>query len=91
MSTRTAVMVKNKRAANGVRPNYAFSLNQDEVKKFDDWKKEHDKTCRYAKPGSCGAIGGRFNYCFAPTSLGCVARVQCACGAEIDLTDYLRW
>lgn len=71
--------------------DYAFSLDQDEAKKFEDWKRKHDKSCRYAKRGSCGAIGGRFDYCFAPTSLGIVVKVQCACGSEVDLTDYQSW
>jgi hypothetical protein len=37
------------------------------------------------------SIGGRLTYSFTPTGLGCVVVVRCACGAEIDLTDYTDW
>lgn len=38
-----------------------------------------------------GAIGGALTYSFTPTTLGVVIKVKCACGKEIDVTDYEGW
>jgi hypothetical protein len=68
-----------------------FRLDTEELKKLAAWREEHDKTCKYAHPSKQGAIGGRLTYCFTPTSLGSVTKVKCACGEEVDLTDYDAW
>lgn len=51
------------------------------------WKNEH--VCKYST--NSGAIGGQFTYAFTNTSLGQIFKVQCACGEEVDLTDYMGW
>lgn len=63
-----------------------FGMTESESKKLHEWSVEHDKTCplKYNQ----GAIGGRTTYCFTPTSLGTVVKVKCACGEEIDISDY---
>lgn len=39
-----------------------------------------------------GAIGGGLTYCFSPTGLGIVTKVQYSLtDEEIDLTDYDEW
>jgi len=38
-----------------------------------------------------GAIGGALTYIFGPTSIGVVVKVKCACGKELDVTDYENW
>lgn len=39
-----------------------------------------------------GACGGRFTYCFTPTSLGAMVTVIGNNGStKIDLTDYYDW
>lgn len=63
-----------------------FELSNEELEKLDNWLKTKDlKKCG-------GAIGGRFTYCFTPTSLGMVVKViDDVDKDEIDLTDYLSW
>lgn len=68
-----------------------FYITQDEYKKFSDWKKEHNKKCKFSDSMSGGAIGGRFTYIFTPTGVGTATTVKCACGEECDLTDYDMW
>jgi hypothetical protein len=38
-----------------------------------------------------GAIGGVVSYRFTPTSLGVAVVAKCACGAEINVTDFDSW
>jgi len=65
-----------------------FKLSEKEILKYKTWLEEHNKTCS-AK--DVGAIGGRMTFQFTPTSLGIISQVVCACGKEINLTDYERW
>lgn len=69
-----------------------FELDAKDCAKLDAFLKAHDKKCPFANPHRQGAIGGRLTYSFTPTSLGVVAKVQCACGqGDIDLSDYESW
>lgn len=63
-----------------------FSLDEEE-KKLNEWLAKKD----LSKYG--GAIGGRFTYCFTPTSLGMVVKVRDSMESKdtIDLTDYSSW
>lgn len=70
---------------------WTFTLGDEEIATAKKWEAEHDKTCRYAKPGSTGAIGGRFTFSFTVTSIGIVCKIACACGEEKDITDYSAW
>lgn len=56
-------------------------------------QKEKLKTWQDSLPGGpTGAIGGRFTFCFTPTSLGLVVKVQDGISKqEIDLSDYEEW
>ncbi len=63
-----------------------FQLSQKDFEKIEKWDTTHD--CCIQSEGACG---GRLTYSFTPTSLGTVIKVQCACGKEIDLTDYDGW
>jgi len=38
-----------------------------------------------------GAIGGGLTFCFTPTGLGNIEVVKCACGAELNLTEFDKW
>lgn len=68
-----------------------FGLCKEQLAAANKWMEEHDKE-RHIRPGKTyrysGAIGGAYTWTFTPTSLGTVARVECSCGAEIDVTDY---
>ena len=54
---------------------------------------KHDTTCplfNNATPAgqNYSAIGGRLTYQFTYTNMGRITKVLCACGADIDLTEY---
>ncbi len=66
-----------------------FSLSDEQNQKYMDWDTRHYPTCIYYKHS--GAIGGRLTFLFAPNSVGTVVRIKCACGEEIDLSDYENW
>lgn len=69
-----------------------FELDEKQEKLFHDWNCEHIKTCKLTQsPTGTGAIGGRLSYCFIPTGLGVITKVKCACGEEVDLTEYTDW
>ncbi len=70
---------------------YLFRISKEEAGKFRVWLEQHNESCHYANPKNRGAIGGRFCFKFAPTTLGTATKVKCACGQEIDLTDYEDW
>jgi len=65
-----------------------FSLTEEEENKYKTWVKEHNKICPIK---DTGAIGGRISFQFTPTSLGLITIVKCACGEELNLTDYKGW
>jgi hypothetical protein len=67
-----------------------FTVSDDDQRKFAAWVEEHSKTCKMVK-GYQGAIGGNWTYCFTPTSIGTVFKVECACGERVDLSDYNSW
>ncbi len=47
-----------------------FSLSDKQLDKLHEWTKTKDMTIY------TGAIGGRFTYCFTPTSIGVFIKVQ---------------
>jgi hypothetical protein len=63
-----------------------FWVDEDQLKKLNDFASNHKCPMRYH-----GAIGGALTYSFAPTTLGVVVKVTCACGAEVDVSDYEGW
>jgi hypothetical protein len=70
-----------------------FDLIGDELQKYQSWNAEHNKTCPYYDDGSSpapkiGAIGGRITF---PTGVGTIVVVRCACGEEINVTDFDNW
>ena len=69
------------------RAPFSFALDEAEGKRASAWCDEHDKK----HPRGDGAIGGRYTYLFAPTTLGTVAKMTCACGESVDLTNYEEW
>lgn len=71
-----------------------FSLDAGQLSKLDIFKNEHG--CKLSNDSitgrkKVGAIGGQYTYSFTNTTIGTVAKVRCACGAEIDLSDYENW
>ncbi len=75
---------------------FEFELDNNQQTALFAWLEEHNKTCKFFDDGTKvsppgGAIGGRLTYCFTDTSLGQIAIVKCACGAEINLTDFDSW
>jgi hypothetical protein len=65
-----------------------FSLDIGEQIRLSEWLQDHSNSCPFNSPENQGAIGGRLTYCFTPTSLGTITKVQCACGQSVDVTDY---
>ena len=77
---------------------YPFNLNDKQLTKLATWRADHFRECKYYIKHEdgfeeiyTGAIGGELTYSFTPTGVGVVAKVQCACGKEVDLTDYENW
>ncbi len=68
-----------------------FQLGEYERKALTVWLGEHDKTCKFADRSKQGACGGRLTYCFTPTSIGMVTKIECACGGEVNVTDWDAW
>lgn len=64
-----------------------FCVNKDEISKIRKWQNDHEAE----HPTRQTAIGGRWRYCFVPTSLGSTIVVECHCGASFDATDYGSW
>lgn len=65
-----------------------FKLTDDEVIKYQDWLKEHNKKCPISYEG---AIGGKITFQFTTTGIGLIIKVICSCGEELDLTDIDSW
>lgn len=63
-----------------------FELTKDQVKILKAWQEELGVVEE-------GAIGGRWTFCFTPTSIGMVIKVKDSAGqdADIDLSDYELW
>jgi hypothetical protein len=71
-----------------VKPETRTSLcwvDANQLKKLNKFSK-HKCALRYH-----GAIGGALTYSFTPTSLGVVIKAKCACGKEVDVSDYEGW
>jgi len=68
-----------------------FMISKEEYLEVSEWLVNHDKSCKFADPHKCGAIGGRLTYCFTGTSLGEIGKVLCACGEEFVFTDCSDW
>ena len=74
-----------------------FELTEEELKKYKEWADTHE--CKFRTQPSwahkplryVGDIGGEDEFCFTPTGLGVITKVKCACGAEINLTNYDLW
>jgi len=86
-----AKAVRDKACEKKSETKLQFVISGLQIDKLTSWLNKHDKKCRFAKPGNCGAIGGRLQYSFVPTSIGEVIKVTCACGKEVDLSDYEDW
>ncbi len=74
-----------------------FYLDTTQQAKLELWRQNHFHECKYYRNENgfeeiyVGAIGGHETFCFTPTGIGLVIKVQCACGEEVDLTDYEYW
>lgn len=63
-----------------------FELSATQIEKIKQWdniKTGHE--CNVSKRGDI--TGARLSYRFIPTGLGDVVRVECKCGAELDVTE----
>jgi hypothetical protein len=64
-----------------------FSLTDEQYEKINEWRREHECPYKYNQ----GAIGGRITYEFTPTGIGICTSAKCACGSNIDVTNYEDW
>lgn len=62
-----------------------YPISKDEKHEIANWMKRHDEETH--KKASSGTIGGRYTYCFTPTSIGEVGIVRCSCGAEFTFRE----
>lgn len=67
-----------------------FEISKQEKKNYKKWLEDHNKTCKFFGEGGTTA-GGRITFKFTPTGIGMGFAVECACGAEQDLTDFSDW
>lgn len=76
--------------------SFTIEQNSKEGLALAIWTEEHNKTCPYFDDGTSfaspqGAIGGRMTFEFTITGLGVISKVKCACGKDVDLTQYDEW
>ena len=65
-----------------------FTLDDKQEARLRKWQKHHDCKCREEGFGRyAGSIGGADKFIFIPTSIGCITKVRCVCGKEIDFSD----
>ena len=63
--------------------NRGFPISEKEHKHIELWMTEHNK----CSGDNSGAIGGGYEYCFIPTSIGIIGTVKCTCGAEFTFRE----
>ena len=69
-----------------------FEIDREQMIKLGEWIEIHNNSsCPFSDPMTTGAIGGRMTYSFTNTSLGQLCKAKCACGQEVDLTNYENW
>lgn len=66
--------------------DYSFSIPEEEYEAIKKWQEQHeiDKHNGVMAHGVCG---GRYTYCFTPTSIGTVGTVKCSCGEEFTFSE----
>lgn len=71
-----------------------FGMYKEQWEAIKKWQKDHDRE-KHIPPGKThrysGAIGGAYTIEFTGTSLGQCVHCRCACGEEIDVSDYDNW
>jgi hypothetical protein len=65
-----------------------FELAEFQKKELRAWIEDHRKTCPLVAAKFEQFCGGCLRYTFEPTAALLGVVVRCACGAEVDLTDY---
>lgn len=63
-----------------------FEITKRQYNQIVKWVYEHD--CSITNDT---AIGGKISYQFTPNSLGMTVKAICACGEELNVTDYTGW
>ena len=58
-----------------------FKMDEDEKKKFEEWRTEHYKTCAL-RPGTCGDL---YHFTVCPSGIGKFLGVTCPCGNHATL------
>lgn len=62
-----------------------FHLSEKEAIAATAWMQKHNQEEHNNTSG--GAIGGRYSYCFTPTSIGIIGTIRCSCGAEFTFQE----
>lgn len=63
---------------------WEFSLDKEQTKKFDKWRKKLPKL-------DSGAAGGGYSFTFCVTGIGNIITVEREDGHKLDLTDIENW
>lgn len=69
-----------------------FPISEKEDKRIKEWQDKHDAEVHGLKTlkervHAGGCCGGRYTYCFVPTSIGVIGTVECNCGAKFTFQD----
>lgn len=69
-----------------------FPISKKEEAAINEWKHKHDVEVHGLDTDekrfrAGGTIGGRYSYCFVPTSIGVLGIVKCHCGAEFTFQN----
>jgi len=67
-----------------MKENLPFTMNDNEFKKSQKWRKKHVKNCKEE-------TGPTFTYSFTETGIGIGITISCKCGEKLDVTDYSIW
>lgn len=62
-----------------------FTLTPNQEKMVEKWSIHHE--CKVRNRW----LEGKYTYCFTPMAMGVVEIVKCACGSELNITDYASW
>lgn len=60
-----------------------FPISKEEEKSIKEWMNNHEQVHK----GGHGVSGGKYTYCFVPTSIGVIGTIKCSCGEEFCFQD----
>lgn len=69
-----------------------FELTENQNNLYKTWAEKHTPNCRYYDSNldirNIGLGGTPDTFCFNPSVFGDIVIIKCACGEEIDVTEW---